>query len=277
MRLFLIASALVALSACASQPLQSPERAYELAQEAIDASDADEATRLLRASADAGYLHAISELASGYRRGYYSQTPSTLSGPDAGARYLPTRQSDWESRRWTNHYLRLLRQPTDNPEIRRRQAYDLLYGRPDASDQSALYAAFSMGQDKATDAQRDSAFAILHELVDAGDGRAAYRLAWAHKGTPRHVAYLDQAIALGHAPACFWKAHALNGRQPEQVAAFLDAYEACETMPDWTPPPSQQAPRARILDTLQREVAKGNQEARVMLDRLVALGAFPNA
>lgn len=266
---------LLALAACTPAP--APDEALALAREAVEAGDARNATRLLRVAADAGHLSAIATLALGYQQGSYRQPTASAGGPGSGARLLATRRSAWEARRWTDRYLRLVRRPSDDPTALRMQALDLLNGRPDAGEPLAVYAPTSMGRIEGTDAQRDSAFAILDRLADGGDAEAAYALAWMHRKAPGAARRFQRAVALGSGPACVWQAFRAQGPTAAETAAYFEAYEACAAMPGGAPPAGEASPRERTHATLRREVARGNEAARALLDSLVVIGALPDA
>ena len=271
----LLLAAALALSACG--PRLSPAEHYELAEAAIDAGEASEARRHVRAAGAGGHLHASSKLASAYRSGSFRQAQAEGVGTDSGARLLATRRSDWEARRWTRHTYALLRQPTADPDLRRMQAADLLNGRPDDLTTYFPLRSASRGAPDASPAQRDSAYAVLRQLVAEGHAEAAHRLAWLSESDAEHERWLTTAVELGSASACFWKAHWTKGPTPEEMLAAFDAAEACETMENWTPPANYASPRAATRRVLREQTAQGNAEAERMLDRLTALGAFPDA
>ena len=267
--------ATLVLSACG--PALSPAEHYERGIVAIDAGDASEARRHLRAAGRAGHLHASSTLAQAYASGSFRQTQARGTGPDAGARLLATRQSDWEAQRWSQHFLQLVRRPAQDPEVRHMQALDWLNGRPDGSDAGDLPLGVVLRAPHASPAQRDSATAILRQLVDEGHVEAAHSLAWMSPSDAERERWLTTAVALGSTTACRWKALLAQGPTAEEIAATFDAAEACEAMPGWSPPADYAAPRATALRKLREQTARGNAEARALLRELTAIGAFPDA
>ena len=267
--------AALALSACG--PALSPAQHYERGIVAIDAGEASAARRHLRAAGRAGHLHASSTLAGAYASGWFQQTRAEGNGPDSGSRLLATHQSDWEAQRWSRHFLRLLRRPAHDPEIRRMQALDWINGRPDGSDAGDLPLGVVLRAPDASPAQRDSATAILRQLVDEGHVEAAHSLAWMSPTDAEYDRWLATAVELGSTFACTWRALGLQGPTAEEMAAAFDAAEACEAMPGWRPSADYVAPRVAALRKLREQTARGNAEARTLLEELTAIGAFPGA
>ncbi|GAB5537458.1 MAG: hypothetical protein Rubg2KO_37070 [Rubricoccaceae bacterium] len=270
MRLLLFASAMLALAACTTDAHLPPEQVHDAARAAIEAGDAAQATRLYKTAARNGDLHAMADLALAYQRGYYRRGAVLHGRP--GARHLATRQSDLQSRRWMNRYLETVRRPSDDPMHRHLLALDLLNGQrpPD----SAWQLRRNWSGEHATPAKRDSAIAILDNLLASGQPGVAFALANTTDDREQKIAYFQTAAAHGDVQACFWAAMKSTDqwRSSAGMAAYLDARAPCEAMPG-----AERVDFSNPLDALREQAALGNPASIAMMDSLVVLGAVPDA
>ncbi|MEO0559181.1 MAG: hypothetical protein AAF170_13465 [Bacteroidota bacterium] len=267
MRLILIASTLLTFSACTATP--GSEAPQEAARVAIEAGDAELATHIYEAAARNGDLHAMANLALGYQQGYYQRGPVLPGRP--GARHLSTRQSDLQAQRWMNRYLATVRRPSSNPTHRHLLALDLLNGQ--RQPESAWQLRMHSGGEHATPAQRDSAIAILEDLLTDGHPGVAFALVNAIEDPDRQLEIFQTAAAHGDAQACFWAAlKGTNRTSAAGLAAYLEARVPCEAMPG-----AERVGHANPLDALHAQVEIENPASIALMDSLVVLGAVPDA
>ena len=253
---------LLALAAC-GPPEMSPEAAIEAYREAVKRGDAERAVDLLEMAADGGDFQALRELATVYNRGRVEGRFQT--GEHAS---IPVRTSSFKSTRTEWRYERALRQGAEQ------------------NDPAALHAiaARVMGHDFAsgdwhepTEADRDSARAILHRLDDLGADPFQRALLALNLGDRAgHRWRLREGRDAGDPRACVWLFYADNRGEPftaANTALSLDRYEACRDLAE--PDQLDEFDHAgRTVTGLRKEAAGGNGAASALLDSLAHLGVF---
>ena len=271
LRLLFIAVALATLSACIADASLPPVEAVAASRSAIEAGDPQEATRMLKVAARGGDLHAMAGLAVAYQQGYYAYGPA-FAGPP-GRRHLATHQSDLQAQRWMNRYVQTVRRPSSDPTHRHLLALDLLNGqRPPES----AWELRSVRQNtpRATPAQRDSAVAILEDLLASGQPGVGLALAATTSDRSRQLEIYQTAAAHGDVQACFMAAYRSHGNLSiaAELADYLSHRARCEALPG-----GERVDHTGPLNALRAQAEIGNPASIALMDSLVVLGAIPDA
>ncbi len=251
-------------SACGPAPLNgSPQDAFDAAQEAVDAGDADRALALLDQAADAGHLAALGTRAEAYEQGYL-----TVRNPGReGARYVTVQPLPGQAALARRAYERTL-------------ADSVRAGHPPALLAAALQLAGPLYIEEgrqvshAPAADLDSAAALYRRLQDTdGPHLQVAFLATALRDEDGRRRHLDAAVTAGEPQACFIKLWWFGDRPDTATAAGMARYlDTIESTCPKSPGATDLA--AESMRTLTDQVERGNEAAVQFLDSLRVEGVF---
>lgn len=241
---------------------RSPQAAYEAAEAALTAGDADRAWDLYNEAADGGHLAALATVVEGREQGY-------LIVRDAGGRragHAAVLSLPGQALLARRAFERTLADSarSGRPEVL------LLLAQTLRGSMTIINGEFDPDW---TTEDRDSVAAIYQRIQDAD--LPQFQLALLAKALGDDDAYrqhLDRAAAAGEPHACTFKLFFTGEKHDRSTAAdlarYIDAADAaCQ-------PGGKPDPAADTVRKLAEQIRYGNDEAAALLDSLRAEGVF---